>query len=328
MKKLNAKPLSELLKEKYPEQKWLVDNIIPDSGLVLLSAAPASFKTWVALELSLCVADGRPLFSTFNTSGCGVLIADEESGSRMLQDRFIKLGAKATIDEAGEHLVEEKPIYYLSRVGRYIDEDYIKELISECVKHDIKLVIFDSLVRFHNARENDASEMAKTLNLFKVLNDNGIATLLLHHNRKGNGAIGEMVRGSSDILASCDIHLSINRKNRKITISQTKNRYMEELQPFTVELDQLDDHSEFRFLGYQDDKDSQQDELKKIVIEKITNHPGINKSQLISIISEKTDGIAINRISKIINEVIEDGAVRTKQGAKNSLRLYIAEQEE
>ena len=222
MKKLTAKPLSELLKEKYPEQKWLVDNIIPDSGLVLLSAAPASFKTWVALELSLCVADGRPLFSTFNTSGCGVLIADEESGSRMLQDRFIKLGAKATIDEAGECLGEEKPIYYLSRVGRYIDEDYIKELISECVKHDIKLVIFDSLVRFHNARENDASEMAKTLNLFKVLNDNGIATLLLHHNRKGNGAIGEMVRGSSDILASCDIHLSINRKNRKITISQTK----------------------------------------------------------------------------------------------------------
>ena len=328
MKKLTAKPLSELLQEEYPEQKWLVDNIIPDSGLVLLSAAPASFKTWVALEISLCIADEKPLFNTFNTSKCGVLIADEESGSRMLQDRFIKLGAKSNIDEAGEYLEEEKPIYYLSRIGRRIDEDYIKELITECAKHEIKLVVFDSLVRFHSARENDASEMAKTLNFFKVLNDNGIATLLLHHNRKGFGLAGEMVRGSSDILASCDIHMSITRKGRKITISQTKNRYMEELQPFTVELSQLEDHSGFKFLGYQDDKDSQQDELKKIVIEKITNHPGINKSQLISIVSEKTDGIAINRISKTINELIEDGTIRTKQGAKNSLRLYIAEQEE
>lgn len=328
MKKLTAKPLSELLKEQYPGQKWLVNNIIPDSGLVLLSAAPASFKTWVALEISLCIADEKPLFSTFNTSKCGVLIADEESGSRMLQDRFIKLGAKSSIDEAGEYLEAEKPIYCLSRVGRRIDEDYIKELIAECVRHEIKLVIFDSLVRFHSARENDASEMAKTLNLFKVLNDNGIATLLLHHNRKGFGLAGEMVRGSSDILASCDIHMSITRKGRKITISQTKNRYMEELQPFTVELDRLEDHSEFKFLGYQNDKENQQDELKKLVIEKISNHPGINKSQLVSKISKKMDGVALNRISKIINELIEDEIVRTEQGVKNSLRLFITEQEE
>ena len=324
MSKLKAKSLSELLEEKFPPQQWLVDKIIPDSGLVLLSAAPSSFKTWLALETSLCVADGKPLFNTFDVNQCSVLIADEESGGRMLQDRFIKLGA----DDIEALPVVGNSIYYLSRVGRYVDEDYVKELIAECVKYDIKLVVFDSLVRFHGARENDASEMAKTLNMFKILNDNGIATLLLHHNRKGFGTAGEMVRGSSDILASCDIHLSVVRKGRKIVISQTKNRYMEELQPFTVELDQLEDRSEFKFLGYQDDKGSQQDELKKLIIEKISQHLGINKSQLIGAISEKTDGVAVNRITKIINELIDDGTVRTEQGAKNSLRLFIAEQEE
>ena len=76
----------------------------------------------------------------------------------MLQDRFKKLGAKIA-----ENPWEEKQIYYLSRIGRQVDDGYIKELLDECKKHDIKLIIFDSLVRFHTARENDSVEMAKIL---------------------------------------------------------------------------------------------------------------------------------------------------------------------
>ncbi len=324
MQKLEAKSLSELLQVEFPPQKWLVDKIIPDSGLVLMSAAPASFKTWIALELCMCIANKKPLFDEFQTTSCGVLVADEESGERMLQDRFKKLGAKKA-----EKPWEEKPIFYLSRIGRQVDDDYIKELIAECEKNLIKIVIFDSLVRFHSARENDAGEMSKILNLFKVLNDNGIAVLVLHHNRKGNGEASEMVRGSSDILAACDIHLSVVRRERKITITQTKNRYMEELNPFTVELVQNGNNSSFSFYGYEDDKESQQAELRQSIITQIKNEPGINKSQLIDTIIENTDGrVSRNRISKAISELINCNFVRTEQGVKNSIRLFITEQEE
>ena len=103
---------------------------------------------------------------------------------------------------------------------------------------------------------------------------------------------------------------------------------MEELQPFMVELSQLENQSEFKFLGYQNDKESQLDELRKVVIDGISHYPGASKRQLTNIISEKTDGVAINRISKIINELIKDGTIRTEQGLKNSTRLFISEQEE
>ena len=325
MEKLQIQSLSSLLLKQFPASKWLVENLVPESGLILMSAAPASFKTWLALEISLCVADGEPLFGIFRTNQGNVLICDEESGDRMLQDRFKKLGAKIA-----ENPWEEKQIYYLSRIGRQVDDGYIKELLAECKKHDIKLIIFDSLVRFHTARENDSVEMAKILNLFKSLNDNGIATLILHHNRKSGGGVrggGEMVRGSSDILASCDVHLSVNRRNRKIIISQTKNRYMEEIKPFSVELKVLNENSsKFEFIGEESDRDNQMAELKDIVLQEVTESPGINKSQLIGSVSENYDGFSNNRISIAISELISESKIRTEQGLKNSIRLFINEE--
>lgn len=325
MEKLQIQSLSSLLLKQFPASKWLVENLVPESGLILMSAAPASFKTWLALEISLCVADGESLFGIFRTNQGNVLICDEESGERMLQDRFKKLGVEVT-----KIPWEQKPIYYLSRIGRQVDDGYIKELLAECRKHNIKLIIFDSLVRFHAARENDSVEMAKILNLFKSLNDNGIATLILHHNRKSGGGArggGEMVRGSSDILASCDVHLSVNRRNRKIIISQTKNRYMEEIKPFSVELKVLNENlSKFEFIGEESDRDNQMTELKDIVLQEIMESPGINKSQLIGSVSENYDGFSNNRISIAISELISEKKVRTEQGLKNSIRLFINEE--
>lgn len=325
MEKLKIQSISSLLIKQFPESKWLVEKLIPESSLVLMSAAPASFKTWLALEISLCVADGKPLFDVFPAIKGNVLICDEESGERMLQDRFKKLGVKTA-----ENPWSEKQIFYLSRIGRQVDDNYIKELMKECSQNKIKLVIFDSLVRFHNARENDASEMAKVLNLFKTLNDNGIATLVLHHNRKsginGSGSGGEMMRGSSDILASCDVHLSINRKRKKITVSQTKNRYMEEIEPFSVQLRVVNENrSIFEFLGEESSKEEQATELRNLLLEKIAENPGINKSQLISSISKDNDGISNNRISVAINDLISDKEIKTEQGLKNSVQLYINE---
>lgn len=321
MQDLDVKSLSDLLDVQFPSQKWIVDKIIPDSGLVLMSAAPASFKTWLAFEIALCVAENRPLFEKLSTSSCNILIADEESGERMLQDRFKKLGVKTDANPWADG-----SIYYLSRIGRQVDDDYITELIAKCEEYDIRLIIFDSLVRFHSARENDAGEMSKVLNLFKTLNDNGITALVLHHNRKSGGLVGggEMVRGSSDILASCDVHLSVKRHNRKITISQTKNRYMEEIEPFSVELKTIDEtRSVFEYLGEENSENELEDELKSIILAQITETPGINKSELVRLISQVDEKLSMNRIHTTIKELIKSNEIRTEQGIKNSLCLYL-----
>src|SRR5450830_724957 len=41
------------------ETKWLIDGIIPSGSLNWMIAAPSSFKTFVALDMAVCIASGR-----------------------------------------------------------------------------------------------------------------------------------------------------------------------------------------------------------------------------------------------------------------------------
>src|SRR4051812_45580402 len=91
--KLNTERLKDLLAEQFPPEIWLVDGLVPDEGVTIISGSPGSFKTWLYMELAVKVATGKLAFGHFNTKQTGVLIIDEESGKRRLQKRFKQLAA-------------------------------------------------------------------------------------------------------------------------------------------------------------------------------------------------------------------------------------------
>lgn len=64
------------------------------------------------------------------------------------------------------------------------------------------LIVFDSLVRFHAADENSASEMRNVMAHLRRLADVGATVLVLHHRSKTEA---NKYRGSSDILAAVDM---------------------------------------------------------------------------------------------------------------------------
>ena len=55
----------------YEPMSFLVDNLLPQ-GLHLLAGAPKIGKSWLALWLCLCAAQGKPLW-TLATRPCEVL---------------------------------------------------------------------------------------------------------------------------------------------------------------------------------------------------------------------------------------------------------------
>jgi hypothetical protein len=83
--------LKELMTRRYPESEWVVESLIPE-GLTVLSAQPASYKTWLLLDIAIAVASGSQLSQTFDTTQSGVLVIDEESSERLLQQRLSLLG--------------------------------------------------------------------------------------------------------------------------------------------------------------------------------------------------------------------------------------------
>ena len=231
--KLNDKfsPIGELMKKDLPPIKWLIDGIIPEEGVAVMAAKPASLKTWVALQMAIDIASGNKLFNKFDTIQAPVLILDGESGERLLKNRLEILGIKADT---------ELPIYYKTYSGgQKFDKSFFENVLGFCLEKEVKLVIIDSLVRFLDIKdENNAVDVSEAFKRFARLKKVGISVLLIHHCRKNLGADGldglDSVRGSGDIIASCDVGIVLSKKKNtnSVTISVGKNRFDEEGKPF------------------------------------------------------------------------------------------------
>lgn len=312
--------LDALMTKEFKTQEWLVDKLIPQDGFVMMSAAPSSYKTFLALELAKNVAEGKRFLGRFKTKQTGVLVIDEESGDRILQERFNRLKTD-----------KELPIYYRSRQYDRMTDDFQEKIVSICKEKNIGLIIFDSFIRFLPAGtdENVSTSVSQVLESFNRIADNDIACLVLHHNKKrgktdsDNG--GEAMRGSGDIRAACDVHIGVTREDNIITISQTKNRYSEEIKPMRVVFENSDDKtaSEFRFLNYEKSSEDWYKETKLDVYQYIADNPGLNKSQVSKGFSEYNKNIGTTKVLNIIQNLIKDGWIESQTGEHNSQKLYI-----
>lgn len=274
-------PLSHLMAQDFPPVEWLVDGLIPEDAVVLLSGAPASFKTWLALEMVKSITTGEKFLGKFSTKSVNALIVDAESGERQLCDHFAKLNVNS-----------ESNIYYHCCNGSYLNEDLVVKLEAECWSRGIKLIIFDSLVRFHNGDENSAKEMSKVFEGFTYLKKCGITSLIICHTRKSSNSQkshdirNEMdsIRGSGDILAACDIHLAMSRprQGNQVIVRQTKNRLDSEAKPFTAHfVKESSSSSKWHFGKILEDKQGIRERHLDLVLDYIQTFPGKNQKQIL-----------------------------------------------
>lgn len=84
---IKAITLAELLNTEFQNPQWLVERLIPHETVTIVSGAPASYKTWLTLEIALKVAAGEKVFGEFQAIQSPVLIIDEENHPRILKDR-------------------------------------------------------------------------------------------------------------------------------------------------------------------------------------------------------------------------------------------------
>lgn len=314
--------IRELLEKQFPPQEWIVDKIIPEDAVVLISAQPASFKTWLMLEISRDVAEGKSLLNQFPAEQSPVLILDEESGERQLNSHFKILGVDSGL-----------PIYYSSLNGKILDEGYANGIIDFCNENAVKLVIFDSLTRFHNSDENDSSAMSKVMSYFTQLKKAGITSLIIHHTRKPNTKnpfslrnTATDIRGSSDILAACDVHIGVFRKDNTITVVQTKNRFNEELMPFTASFCKVDDqHSEWKFGKFGKTNEAQKAELEEQIYQIIEANQGINQKQIVALAKEKDSAYSDSNVRSFINSLVEKEQLVKNKGPRTELLYFTSD---
>jgi len=196
--------------EDVPE---LVEGLIPGGTVTLLTAPPGLGKSWFSLRLAICVALGVD-FLGHECRRTAVLYLDKENPLGLIQQRFDVAagGVVPGLHYWGPWVTDEPPVLGDARLLAIAETER-------------PLIIFDSLVRFHAADENDASEMSIVMGHLRRLADAGATVFVIHHRGKTEA---NKYRGSSDILAGVDTAYSLEQVDGLLQLHRFKSRFAAE----------------------------------------------------------------------------------------------------
>ena len=215
-----------LLAKDFPEPKWIVQDILPEGTLSILTARPKAGKTFLALQLAVSIALGRN-FLLKRTEKKNILFLSYELNARQVKNRLSLLLERFGVspEQVINWSFKRFPILF-SFAGRLKGLEGLKSLLEKLektkkVKFD--LVFVDTYVLFKDLnkqakRENKTAyefESEYLAELRKFCEEKNISIVLIYHNRKKqavSGDITEEVMGSTGITGAVNNLLLLERK--------------------------------------------------------------------------------------------------------------------
>ncbi|MEK6768135.1 MAG: AAA family ATPase [Gemmatimonadota bacterium] len=230
---LRIVPVSQVSAGESSEPAWLIERLWAAQAVGLIGGSPKSCKSWLALEMALAVASGRPCLGSFAPGETGpVLLYAAEDSPRQVRARLEGLAEFRGVDFStlDVRLVLE-PSLRLDLAGD------LGRLETAVAALRPRLLVLDPFVRLHRIDENSAAEVSAFLADLRALQRRfEVAIVLVHHTRKTNGeATGQALRGSSDLHAWGDSNLYLRRNGDGLVLSM-EHRCARSADPLTLRL--------------------------------------------------------------------------------------------
>lgn len=202
----------DLTEEERQPIEFIIDNLIP-IGFSVLSGAPKTRKSFMALQMADAVANGKP-FLGFNTQRCGVCYFDLEGSKSRIFNRSEQMGIKdglrnVLITNSETARIGGKPGVQTNLA------DKIRAMHQQ--RPDIRFFIIDTYskargtVNTKGANAYDA-DVALLSPMHDMVMEEKIAVLFVHHDRKGADSSSdslERMSGSTGLPGSADAILNL-----------------------------------------------------------------------------------------------------------------------
>ncbi len=245
-------------KIQFPEQRWVIKNIIPQEGFVILASPAGEKKTWKALDMARAIATGGCFLGNenFPIVSQNVLYINEEMATSELQRRC-KLLNFGKPEKQIWFLSQKDVKFYLANRDEEPDPDkedpmqWFFDLIDE---KQTGVVFIDTLRAVAGGLQEEKAENVRAFfDLFKPLKDKGVAVVFLDHCRKPQRFEGkipkkEQLLGSQDKAASVEILLMLRSEasSNEIEVYQNKNRLKMEIKPFKITMVENEEKTELK----------------------------------------------------------------------------------
>ena len=209
---------ADLMQRPYASPRFLVEHLIPERGLTLLSADTGAGKSSFLLHAALSIAFALPVANRFPVSvGSGLLLYFNGEMSTDVLGRFIHANAAGIGVDAsdlaqgkllfeGEHGLAD---FFLGLNDRRQAERL--ELLLDRVRPS--LLVFDTFRALFDADESKTKEVRTVFQWLRTLSERfGCSVVVAHHIRKLSQVSNQMrerVSGSRDLIGAVDVHIAL-----------------------------------------------------------------------------------------------------------------------
>jgi len=214
----------EMMAKVHAPTPWAVDGIIAP-GLTLLAAPPKAGKSYLVLQMGLCVGDGKPFLGR-QTKKQKVAYFDLEEWEEMLQPR--------AIDICRENGIEDPDIDYIFEMEFGDGETFLHKAQEE-IDRGARLLIIDLLARVRDELREDAKKnaYARDYNALKqiadfIVKDNSrknVSVVMVHHTNKGTHDDWQnKISGSQGLAGATHTNIVLHTLDRRGVDDDTRKK--------------------------------------------------------------------------------------------------------
>ena len=176
----------------------LIEGLLPDKSLFLLSGKPKAGKSFLALDMAYAVRSGEAVFGKYKVNRPGpVVYLGMEDGEYEIANRLLARGRRGDADTDGIEICSER--FVLS------DPERMETLRAQLEPLKPSLLIVDTAAEALGIRDwLNRGEITDKVGSLRDLARQVCAVLLVSHNRKSDGEAGDEIAGSNAFTGAVD----------------------------------------------------------------------------------------------------------------------------
>ena len=200
---------------------WLIENLLPRKSLIALYGPPASYKSFIALDIAHAIASGREWMGhQVSKPGAVLIIAGEGHGGIGARIKALRLhhglGAGSESGRQAQIFVIRSQINLRSSKKDIGDLVLAIDALIEERQVKLDLIIVDTLARsFGGGNENNSEDMGAFITSLGAIQQRYVTgVMIIHHSGKDQE---KGLRGHSSLLGAVDTELQIHRNETQMS---------------------------------------------------------------------------------------------------------------
>ena len=213
-----------------PPVEWMVEGVLTKHGFAVLYGAPGTGKSFIAIDMALCMAHNRPWHGRATKAGAVLYIAGEGVGG---------LGKRVKAHKLHNGIEGNGSLKVLPVAVDMIDPESVEKLLRtiDSLNTEFSCLVIDTVARSMTGEENSATDMSAFVRgCDAIKHHTGCGLLAIHHAGKDASRGINSMRGSSALAGAADTVLAVAKSENIVSLSMEKQKDADVMDKITFEM--------------------------------------------------------------------------------------------